>query len=108
MSVDYNVNARIRELCKERGFSYYELAKRSEIPYSTLNTMILKENQPSLSTLKKLCNGFGISLLQFFNTEDAPVALSNAQKECLALFDVLTPEEQALVIAYMKGLSHRL
>lgn len=108
MSVDYNVNARIRELCKERGFSYYELAKRSEIPYSTLNTMILKENQPSLSTLKKLCNGFGISLLQFFNTEDAPVALSNTQKECLALFDVLTPEEQALVIAYMKGLSHRL
>lgn len=108
MSADYNVNARIKELCEERGFSYYELAKRSEIPYSTLNTMILKENQPSLSTLKKLCNGFGISLLQFFNTEDTPVALSDAQKECLALFDVLTPEEQALVIAYMKGLSHRL
>ncbi len=108
MSADYNVNARIKELCAERGFSYYELAKRSEIPYSTLNTMMLKENQPSLSTLKKLCNGFGITLLQFFNTEDTPVTLSNTQKEYLALFDVLTPEEQALVIAYMKGLSHRL
>ena len=44
MSVDCNVNARIKELCEERGFSYYELAKRSDIPYSTLNTMILKEN----------------------------------------------------------------
>ena len=108
MSADFNVIAKIKELCKERGFSYYELAKRSDIPYSTLNTMILKENQPSLSTLKKLCNGFGISLLQFFNTEDTPVSLSEAQKECLALFDVLTLEEQALVIAYMKGLSHRL
>ncbi len=108
MSVDYNVNARIKQLCEERGFSFYELAKRSEIPYSTLNTMLLKENQPSLSTLKKLCNGFGITLLQFFNTEDTPVALSDAQKECLALFDVLTSEEQALVIAYMKGLTHRL
>ena len=68
MSVDCNVNARIKELCEERGFSYYELAKRSEIPYSTLNTMMLKENQPSLPTLKKLCNGFGITLLQFFNS----------------------------------------
>ena len=108
MSQDFNVNLRIKELCNERGYSYYELAKRSEIPYSTLNTMMLKENQPSLSTIRKLCKGFGITLLQFFNTEDVPVALSKTQKECLALFDVLTPEEQALTMAYMKGLAHRL
>lgn len=108
MTQEFNVNNRIKELCEERGFSYYELAKRSDIPYSTLNTMILKENQPSLSTVRKLCKGFGITLLQFFNTENAPVALSGTQKECLALFDVLTSEEQALTIAYMKGLLHRL
>lgn len=108
MSQDFNVNARIKELCEERNYSYYELAKRSEIPYSTLNTMLLKENQPSLSTLRKICNGFGITLLQFFNTEDTPVPLSDAQKECLTLFDVLTKEEQALAISYMKGLAHRL
>ena len=108
MSQDFNVNARIKELCEERNYSYYELAKRSEIPYSTLNTMLLKENQPSLSTLRKICNGFGITLLQFFNTDDTPVALSDAQKECLTLFDVLTKEEQALAISYMKGLAHRL
>lgn len=108
MSQEFNVNTRIKELCEERGFSYYELAKRSEIPYSTLNTMMLKENQPSLTTIRKICNGFGITLLQFFNTEDVPVALSDTQKECLTLFDVLTPEDQALAIAYMKGLAHRL
>lgn len=108
MTKEFNVNQRIKQLCEERSISYYELAKRSEIPYSTLNTMILKENQPSLSTLRKICNGFGITLLHFFNTEDTPIALSTAQKECLALFDVLTPEEQALSLAYMKGLSHKL
>lgn len=108
MKQEFNVNNRIKELCEERGFSYYELAKRSEIPYSTLNTMILKENQPSLTTVRKLCSGFGITLQQFFNTESTPVALSQTQKECLALFDVLTPEEQALAITYMKGLLHRL
>ena len=108
MTAEFNVINRIKQLCEEREFSYYQLAKRSEIPYSTLNTMILKNNQPSLPTLKKLCNGFGITLLQFFNTEDIPVSLSETQKECLSLFDVLTPKEQALVIAYIKGLSHRL
>lgn len=108
MSSDCNVIKRIKELCKERKLSYYELAKRSEIPYSTLNTMILKENQPSLPTLRKLCNGFGISLIQFFNEEGSNTSLSERQKECLALFDILSPEEQALAIAYMKGLAHKL
>lgn len=108
MTAEFNVINRIKQLCEERGFSYYQLAKRSEIPYSTLNTMFLKDNQPSLPTLKKLCNGLGITMLQFFNTEDTPVSLSEIQKECLSLFDVLTPEDQALVISYMKGLSRRL
>lgn len=108
MQEDFNVTARISELCQERGFSYYELAKRSGITYSTLNTMLLKGNLPSLSTLKKLCHGFGITLLQFFNTESSPVALSEAQKECLSLFDILSKEEQALALAFMKGLKHQL
>lgn len=107
MTDTFNVNQRIKDLCKERGLSYYELAKRSEIPYSTLNTMLLKENQPSLVTLRKICKGFDITLLQFFNTETDILSLSEIQKECLSLFDVLTPEEKALSIAYMKGLAHR-
>ena len=108
MTEDFNVNKRIKELCEKYGFSYYELAKRSEIPYSTLNTMLLKENQPSLSTLRKLCSGFGITLLQFFNTEEVPVTLSEQQKKCLTLFDGLNKEEQELVFAYMKGLLHQI
>ena len=41
---------RIRYLCRQRNLSCYELAKRSGIPYSTLNTLLLKETQPSLPT----------------------------------------------------------
>lgn len=49
---EFNAIERIKELCAERGYSYYELAKRSQIPYSTLNTMILKNNSPTLPTLQ--------------------------------------------------------
>ena len=38
---------RIRELCEQRKWSYYQLSKASGIPYSTLNTMLNKENIPS-------------------------------------------------------------
>lgn len=103
-----DVIQRIKDLCEERNYSYYELAKRSGIPYSTLNTMILKSNSPTLPTLLKLCNGFGITLLQFFDTEGSNLNLTERQKECLSLFNVLNEDEQMLAIAYMKGLLHRL
>ena len=40
---------RIQELCDERNWSYYQLAKVSGIAYSTLSTMINKHNMPSYS-----------------------------------------------------------
>ena len=108
MAEEMDVLERIRDLCQEREYSYYELAKRSGIPYSTLNTLILKETQPSLPTLKRLCGGLGITLEQFFGGGDGEYALTAEQRECLSLFSILTSEEQALAIAYMKGLAHRL
>lgn len=108
MSQNFDAINRIKELCEERNYSYYELAKRANIPYSTLNTMILKNNSPTLPTLCKLCEGFGISLLQFFDAEKSMDLLTAEQKECLELFCCLTPEEQQLAVSYMKGLAHRL
>ena len=108
MNEEINVLARIKSLCSERGYSYYELAKRSGIPYSTLNTLLLKDAQPSLPTLQRLCFGLGITLQQFFAGDEDPTVLTPEQKECLSLFSILTAEEQALAIAYIKGLAHRL
>jgi len=108
MAQHFDALERIKELCKERGYSYYELAKRSQIPYSTLNTMILKNNSPTLPTLCKLCEGFGISMIQFFDGTESLQALTPAQQECMQLFSALPPQDQQLALAYMKGLAHRL
>lgn len=108
MTIEFNAIKRIKSLCEERGYSYYELAKRSNIPYSTLNTMLLKNNSPTLPTLCKLCEGFGISLIQFFEDQNGIESMTAAQQECMKLFSCLTPEEQQLAIAYIKGLAHKL
>ena len=108
MNNDFDVNARIKQLCEERNISYYELAKRSDIPYSTLSTMLHKSNQPSLITLRKICDGLGITLSHFFNVENESVSLTEAQNECLSLFNLLSVEEQQLAIAYMKGILKKL
>ena len=108
MTREFDAIMRIKDLCKERNYSYYELAKRSNIAYSTLNSMILKNNSPTLPTLYKLCDGFGITILQFFQPESKSDVLLPEQSECLDLFSILTPEDKELALTYMKGLAHKL
>ncbi|MGN1031072.1 MAG: helix-turn-helix domain-containing protein [Butyricicoccaceae bacterium] len=63
---EFDAVERIHALCQARSWSYYKLAQKSGIPYSTLNTMLRKTNAPSLPSLSKICDGFGITLAQFF------------------------------------------
>lgn len=105
---DFNTLDRIKELCEERNWSYYQLAKASGITYSTLSTMINKQNMPSLPTLVKLCQGFGISVTDFFEPGKSLSGLTEEQKQCLSLFTALPEQEKQLAIAYMKGLAKQL
>ena len=104
---DFDVIARINELCKARSWSYYRLAKESGIPYSTLNTMLHKTFTPTVPSLMKLCDGFGITLAQFFSDQDETVLLTKKQKECLAQWDRLDTRSQELALVYMDGLAAR-
>ena len=59
--------SKIQELLDERNWSLYKLAKESNIPYSSLNSLFLKDNQPTVATLEKVCTGFNITLAEFFS-----------------------------------------
>ena len=100
--------ARIRQLCAKKGWSYYRLAMESGIPYSTLNTMMLKTNAPSITTLSKICNGLGVTLAQFFDEQSEPEMLTHEQRECLRIWDSLNRTEKKQAIAYMQGLHERM
>ena len=102
---DFNVIDRINTLCQTRGWSYYRLAKESDIPYSSLNTLLNKNYLPSIPTLTKLCAGFGISLAQFFDLEDDRALLTKQEKECLIRWNRLDKHGQELALVYMQGLA---
>ena len=105
-AMDDMIIKRINALCAARGWSYYRLAKESDIPYSTLNTTLNKMNAPSLWTLKKICDGFDITLAQFFDEqEDRPV--TREQYEHLLLWEKLDEQSKALARAYIEGLLSR-
>ena len=82
---DINPIERIKELCTERGWSYYQLAKSSDLPYSTLSTLLNSTNLPSLTTLEKICSGFGISFADFFDPGRDLRFMSDEQIECIII-----------------------
>ena len=91
-------------MCRERDWSYYRLAKESDIPYSTLNNMINRTNIPTIPTLQKLCDGFGITLSDFFTENSDRPQLTVGQQEVIELYNRLDHEKKNVLKAYMKGL----
>lgn len=64
------IACRIRDLCKERGITPNALSYIAAVPQSTIKSILNNETKsPEVLTIKKLCDGFGITLAQFFNTE---------------------------------------
>ena len=64
------VRNRILELLGERNMSIHKLAMESAVPPSSVKNILYgKSVNPGVVTLKMLCDGFGITLVEFFDTE---------------------------------------
>ena len=71
MNTQQAIAKRMRELCKEKGFTPNGIAIFSAVPQSTVKSILNGESQnPGAVTLKKLCDGFGITLGNFFSTKE--------------------------------------
>lgn len=67
MSVKDAVANRFSELCREQGIKANELANLSGVTPSTVYSMLdSKRRDVSIVTIKKLCDGLGVTLGEFF------------------------------------------
>ena len=65
------VKNRILELLGEKRMSIRKLATESAVaPSSIKNILYGKSQNPGIVTIKMLCDGFGISLIEFFDTKE--------------------------------------
>ena len=62
---------RIRELCRQRVSTPIGLATTSAVPQATIKSILNGESRnPGAVTIKKLCDGFEITLGEFFSTPE--------------------------------------
>lgn len=65
------VKNRILQLLGEKNMSIHKLAIESAVaPSSVKNILYGKSVNPGIVTLKMLCDGFGITIVEFFNTKE--------------------------------------
>ena len=71
MNIGEAIVKRILELCKENDITINKLSTLSGITQSTLNNIVSgRNNSATVSTIKKICDGLNITIVDFFNTDD--------------------------------------
>lgn len=69
MTVGEAVRQRIIQLCQERDISINKLSSISGVTQSTVNNIVSgRNNSATVSTIKKLCDGLGITIDEFFHS----------------------------------------
>ena len=70
MTVGEAVRQRIIQLCQERDILINKLSSISGVTQSTVNNIVSgRNNSATVSTIKKLCDGLGITIDDFFHSE---------------------------------------
>ena len=70
MNIGEAVRERIIELCREREISLNKLGNMSGVTQSTINNIVSgRNNSTTISTVKKLCDGLGITIEEFFSDD---------------------------------------
>ncbi len=63
------VKNRLLVLCEQHKMSIHKLAIESAVAPSTIKNILYgKSTNPGIVTIKMLCDGFGITLMDFFDT----------------------------------------
>lgn len=70
ITVGEAVRQRIIELCQKQDISINALCTRSGVTQSTVNNIVSgRNNSTTVSTIQKLCDGFGITIIDFFQSD---------------------------------------
>ena len=65
------VKNRLLVLCEQHKMSIHKLAMESAVAPSTIKNILYgKSVNPGIVTIKMLCDGLGITLIDFFNTPE--------------------------------------
>ena len=110
MNTNYNnILLRINDLCQEYGWNHYRLAKMADIPLASLNSMFHRNTYPSLPTLEKICDGFQISMKDFFEFDKKlhNLSLTKDEQYLYNEYRQLSRTDKKRLLSYVDGINRQ-
>ena len=100
-----NVLEKITELRKQKNWTEYQLAEHSGLAQSTISSWYRKQMLPTIPSLIKICDAFGITISQFFleNNEES-VYLTEQQTALLKASTKLNSEQYNALLNFLEKL----
>ncbi len=98
-----NTLERIDQLRNERGWSINYLAMEAMLTQSTINNLYVRKTEPKLSTLRSICNAFGITLSEFF-IEDRQEEKKSPENELILQIKSLSKTQQRDLLTFLKSM----
>ena len=99
-----DTHKRLRKLLNERGWTEYRLSKECGLSESTIANIFKRNTLSSISTLEAICNGFGITMSQFFAEGDM-VEMTPEIKELFDSWISLTADQESAVLQMIRTLN---
>ena len=98
-----DVLEKIRQYRIERNWTEYQLAEKSELPQSTISSWYRKKQIPTIPSMEKICNAFGITLAQFFTDDNSEIiSLTKMQKTLLHEWNRLNERQKVVILNLLK------
>lgn len=98
-----DVLERITQYRLQRNWTEYQLAAASGLTQSTISSWYRKNLLPTLSSLEKICDAFGITLSEFFMTAEEDTCPNTVlQKKILKEVGQLNEEQQKAILKLLK------
>ena len=92
-----DIGVRIRYFREKKNITVNKLANISGVSQSYLRDIELNNKQPTVEYLEYICFGLGITLKDFFNTDEPQDEFGQAVSK-------LTPEQKELLIKFINSL----
>lgn len=104
LRVEEYIPLRITELCEKRGYTKYRLSQLTDMSQTALANIINQKSIPTVVTLERICEAFGITLAQFFVEDGGRLNLTEEQNEILEIWDGLETKEREIFLSFIRSL----
>ena len=102
------IRKRQRDVLSSRRDLYYErriCTKEADISYATLSNTFNRNKVPSVPIILRICEGFHITVAEFFNEGGTLLQqLTASDQRLIADFHRLSGNDKKLVTAFLQGL----